>query len=177
MNKIVPMEKLELYKDNNGYYSLGTKLAVVLLLLFSPFLLSSPPSVSAQKTKYSGIWRGKGTVDLGFGYREEFEYELILTQKGNKISGFSTTILNIGDKKYMAKAVIEGEVNRNFLKCRETHNVYEDPIPNSGWIPFSKMELIYKDKDNNNFQTLEGLYECTDKTGGRLILERKPPRV
>lgn len=171
------MFKLKQYTDNDRYYSFSTKLMIVLFLLFSPFLLSSPPSVSAQKAKYSGIWQGKATVDFGFGYREEFEYELILTQKGKKVSGFSTTILTINSKKYVAKAAIEGEVHGNFLKCHETHNVYEDPIPNSGWIPFSKMELIYKDKDNTNFQTLEGLYECPDKTGGRLILERKPPRV
>ena len=171
------MFKLKQYTDNIRYYGFGTKLTVVLFLLFSPFLLSSPPSVFAQKAKYKGIWQGKATVDFGFGYREEFEYELILTQKGKKISGFSTTILTIDGKKYLAKAAIEGEVNGNFLKCYETHNIYEDPIPNSGWIPFSKMELIYKDKENSNFQTLEGLYECPDKTGGRLILERKPPRV
>ena len=171
------MDKLELCKDNNGYDGFSTKLMIVLFIVFSPFLFSSPPSVSAQKAKYSGIWQGKATVDFGFGYREEFEYELILTQKGKKISGFSTTILTIDGKKYVAKAAIEGEVNGNFLKCYETHNVYEDAIPNSGWIPFSKMELIYKDKDKTNYQTLEGLYECPDKTGGRLILERKPPRV
>ena len=171
------MYKLEFYKDNFRNYGFGTKLIVVLFLLFCPFLLSSPPSVSAQKPKYSGIWQGKATVDFGFGYREEFEYEMILTQKGKKISGISTTILTINGKKYVAKAAIEGEVNGTFLKCHETHNIYEDAIPNSGWIPFSKMELIYKDKDNNNYQTLEGLYECPDKTGGRLILERKPPRV
>ena len=74
------MFKLKRNKSNDRYYGFGTKLMIVLLLLFSPFLMSSPPSVSAQKAKYSGIWQGKATVDFGFGYREEFEYELILTQ-------------------------------------------------------------------------------------------------
>lgn len=170
-----PKHKLTFCIPNQGFHGFSTKLLIVLLFSFSQFVFSSPPSVSAQKAKYSGIWQGKATVDYGFGYREEFEYEMVLTQKGHKVEGISTTVLTIGGKKYVAKAAIEGEVNGNYLKCRETHNVYEDKLPNSGWIPFSKMELIYKSKAN--YHTLEGLYECEDKTGGRLILEKKPPRV
>ena len=148
-------------------------LAFSFFFLFLSILM--PPSVSAQKANYNGVWTGKATVDYVFGYREEFEYELILKQKGKKVSGFSTTILTIQGKKYMAKAAIEGEINGFYFKCRETHNVYEDKIPDSGWLPFSKMELIYKEKAN--YPTLEGLYECTDNMSGRLILEKKPPRV
>ncbi len=170
-----PKHKLTFCHPNQAFHGFGSKLLIVLFFTFSQFVFSSPPSVSAQKAKYSGIWQGKATVDFGFGYREEFDYEMVLTQKGNKVEGVSTTVLTIGGKKYVAKAAIEGEVNGNYLKCRETHNVYEDKLPNSSWIPFSKMELIYKPKAN--YQTLEGLYECTDKTGGRLILEKKPPRV
>lgn len=146
---------------------------IMVVFLFLGFL--STPSVSAQKPDYNGIWQGKASVDFGFGSRDEFEYELILRQKGKKVTGFSTTILTIRGKKYVAKAVVEGEVNGTYFKCHETHNVYEDEIPSSGWIPFSKMELIYKNKAN--YPTLEGLYECPDKSNGRLILEKKPPRV
>ena len=154
---------------------LRAKFFALAFLSFVHFCFTSTPTVLAQKIDYNGIWQGKASVDFGFGYREEFEYELILTQKGKKIVGFSTTVLTIKGKKYVAKAAIEGEVTGHFLKCRETHNVYEDKIPDSGWIPFSKMELIYKMKAN--YPPLEGLYECTDKTGGRLYLEKKPPRV
>ncbi len=171
----LPKHKLIFYDSIHLLEGFSLKRVIVLFLTFGLFLFLSPPSIWAQKTKYSGIWQGKATVDYGFGYREEFEYEMVLTQKGNKVEGISTTVLTIGGKKYVAKAVIEGEINGNFLKCRETHNVYEDKLPNSGWIPFSKMELIYKTKAN--YPILEGLYECEDKTGGRLILERKPPRV
>jgi hypothetical protein len=155
---------------------LKTTHSVLFCLSFIFFCFASTPSVFAQKNAdFNGLWEGSGTVDYGFGVREKYEYELILTQKGKKVVGFSTTILTINGKKYMAKAAIEGEINGTYLKCRETHNVYEDELPNSGWIPFSKMELIFKNKAN--YQTLEGLYECTDKTSGRLLLEKKPPRV
>jgi hypothetical protein len=155
-------------------YSFVAKLTLLLSLSFMHFAFLTP-SVSSQKINLNGIWQGKASVDFGFGYREEFEYELLLTQKGKKIVGYSTTVLIIRGKRYLAKAAIEGELKGKYLKCYETHNVYEDKIPNSGWVPFSKMELIYKEKAN--YHTLEGLYECPDKTGGRLLLERKPPRV
>ncbi len=147
-------------------------------LSFLNFAFSPPlfrDATAAKKTNLSGVWQGKASVDFGFGHREEFEYEMLLTQTGKKIVGFSTTTLVVRGKKYIAKAAIVGEIHGKYLKCRETHNVYEDKMPNSGWVPFSKMELIFKEKAN--YHTLEGLYECPDKTGGRLQLERKPPRV
>lgn len=156
-------------------YPFWSKLMLVLPLIFMHFAFIPPPSVPAARTDLNGIWQGKASVDFGFGYRSEFEYELLLTQKGKQVVGYSTTVLIIQGKKYIAKAAVVGEVNGKFFKCYETHNVYEDKIPNSGWVPFSKMELIYKEKAN--YHTLEGLYECPDKTGGRLFLERKPPRV
>ena len=156
-------------------YLVWSKLLLLVSLCFVHFGFSNSPSVLAQRVDLNGIWQGKATVDFGFGYREEFEYELLLTQKGKKVVGFSTTVLIIRGKKYVAKAAIEGEIKGKYLKCYETHNVYEDKIPHSGWVPFSKMELIYKEKAN--YHTLEGLYECPDQTGGRLLLERKPPRV
>ena len=156
-------------------YPFWTKLVLVFSLGFLHFAFSAPPSAPLSKVNLNGIWQGKATVDFGFGYREEFEYELLLTQKGKTVTGYSTTVLVVRGKKYLAKAAIVGEIKGKYFKCHETHNVYEDKIPNSGWVPFSKMELILKEK--SNYQTLEGLYECPDKTGGRLLLERKPPRV
>ncbi|MBL7817118.1 MAG: hypothetical protein JNL70_18995 [Saprospiraceae bacterium] len=153
------------------------KLLTLFILWLIQFSAVYTPSVLAQKVDYNGVWTGNATVDFGFGMREKFEYELILTQKKNKIKGVSTTVLTIKSKKYTAKAEIEGEVNGKFLKCYETHNIQEDKIPNSGWIPFSKMELIYRIKTDTNYPTLEGLYQCPDGSNGRLILEKKPPRV
>jgi hypothetical protein len=152
-----------------------------LLSFCSFFLLFYTPSVSGQssadaaKSKLHGVWQGKATVDFGFGYREEFEYELLLRQYGKKIEGYSTTVLIKNGKRYSAYAAVQGEFTKTLLKCRETHNVREDKMPNSSWVPFSKMELILKNVHNRYI--LEGLYQCPDSTGGRLILERKPPRV
>ena len=152
-----------------------TKLFALSILSFVHFHFTiSLPSVSAQKTDFNGIWQGKASVDFGAGYQDEFEYELLLTQKGKKIEGYSTTVLKIGGKKYVSKALLEGEVRGKSLICREVRNVYEDKLPN-GWVLISKMELMYKDKAN--YQTLDGLYQCLDKTGGKLLLEKKPPRV
>lgn len=123
---------------------------------------------------FNGTWSGKGTVDYGFGSRTEFEYELILEQKKDgTITGVSVTFLTIDGKRYSAKALVEGKANKTYLNCAEKYNITEDKLPDSGWIPFVKMELILK----NDGTTLEGVYECSDKSNGRIILKRKPPQV
>jgi hypothetical protein len=158
---------------------------VAFALLF--FLAFYPPSVFGQKkTKsaakkeikmptgaFNGTWSGKGTVDHGFGVRSEFEYELILEQKKDgTITGVSVTFLTIDGKRYSAKALVEGKANKTYLNCAEKYNITEDDLPESNWIPFVKMELILK-----NDGTLEGMYECSDKSNGRILLKRKPPQV
>lgn len=153
---------------------LWVKFILLASLSFVHFNFTPPPSVSPIKTDFSGIWSGMASVDFGEGYKEEFEYELLLRQEGKKIVGYSTTILKIGSKKYVSKASLEGEIRGNTLICREVKNVYEDKLPN-GWVLISKMNLTHK--DIHNYQTLEGLYQCIDKTGGKLVLEKKPPRV
>lgn len=152
-----------------------TKLFVLSFLSFVHFSFTkTTPSVNFQKTDFNGIWQGKASVDFGEGYKDEFEYELLLTQNGKKIVGYSTTVLKIGSKKYISKALLDGEVRGKTLICREVRNVYEDKLPN-GWVLISKMNLMYKEV--HNYQTLDGMYQCFDKTGGKLLLEKKPPRV
>ena len=156
-------------------------------LMIFVFLTFYTPSVSGQKstksaakkeanllkTAFNGTWSGKGTVDHGFGIRSEFEYELILEQKKDgTITGVSVTFLTIGGKRYSAKALVEGKANKTYLNCAEKYNITEDPLPESSWIPFVKMELILKPDG-----TLEGIYECSDKSNGRILLKRKPPQV
>ena len=154
--------------------SFWAKFLLLASLSFVHFSFTPIPSVQTVKTDFTGIWGGMASVDFGEGYKEEFEYELLLRQEGKKIVGYSTTILKIGSKKYVSKALLEGEVRGKSLICREVKNVYEDKLPN-GWVLISKMNLIHK--DIHNYQTLEGLYQCIDKTGGKLVLEKKPPRV
>ena len=153
---------------------LWAKFLLLASLSFIHFSFTPTPSVQTVKTDFSGIWGGMASVDFGEGYKDEFEYELLLRQEGKKIVGYSTTVLKIGSKKYVSKAALEGEIRGNTLICREVKNVYEDKLPN-GWVLISKMNLTHK--DIHNYQTLEGLYQCIDKTGGKLILEKKPPRV
>jgi hypothetical protein len=128
------------------------------------------------ENNFNGTWSGKGTVDHGFGSRTEFEYELILEQKKDgTVTGVSVTFLHIDGKRYCAKALVEGKAKKTYLNCAEKYNITEDKLPDSGWIPFVKMELILKTDGTN--QTLEGLYECSDSSNGRIILTRKPPQV
>jgi hypothetical protein len=168
-------------------YSLPLKM-LFLILNFS-FLMPFTPSVFGQKNakittkkeaknldNFNGSWWGKGTVDYGFGNRTEFEYELILEQKRDgKITGVSITFLKIGGKRYCAKALVEGKWNKTYLNCAEKYNITEDKLPESNWIPFTKMELIFK--MDGVTPTLEGMYECQDGSNGRLLLKRKPPQV
>lgn len=167
------------------------RLIVFFILNFS-FLFFFTPSVFGQKNvkmtgkiakkapkspgNFNGSWSGKGTVDHGFGNRTEFEYELILEQKKDTIiTGVSVTFLKIEGKRYSAKALVEGKCKKNYLNCAEKYNITEDKLPNSGWIPFTKMELIFKTDGTN--PTLEGIYECSDGSNGRILLKRKPPQV
>ncbi len=152
---------------------LGLKFLLLTCLSFIHFSFT-PPSVSSVKTDFNGIWQGKALVDWGEGYKEEFDYEILITQNGRKIVGYSTTILKIGSKKYVSKSLLDGEVRGKTIICREVRNVFEDKLPN-GWVLITNMKLNFK--EIHNYQTLEGLYQCVDKTGGKLILEKKPPRV
>jgi hypothetical protein len=171
----------------NAFLNAKINYKVAFLVLNIFFLLPFTPSVFGQKnaksvTKkeaktqngFNGTWSGKGTVDYGFGSRTEFEYELILEQKKDgTITGVSVTFLTIDGKRYSAKALVEGKASKTYLNCAEKYNITEDKLPDSGWIPFVKMELILK----NDGTTLEGIYECSDKSNGRIILKRKPPQV
>ncbi len=151
----------------------GVKFLLLTFLSFIHFSFNSP-SESYAKTDFNGIWQGKALIDWGEGYKEEFDYEILITQEGRKIVGYSTTVLKIGSKKYVSKALLDGEVRGKTIICREVRNVFEDKLPN-GWVLITKMKLNYN--EIHNYQTLEGLYQCVDKTGGKLILEKKPPRV
>jgi hypothetical protein len=170
---------------------LGAKNYCTLVFLMINFLFLTPftPSVFGQKTTksiakkaakfksdFNGSWLGKGTVDHGFGIRTEFEYELILEQKKDgTVTGVSITFLKIGGKRYSAKALVEGKWNKTYLNCAEKYNLTEDKLPDSSWIPFTKMELIFK--NDGTTPTLEGVYECSDGSNGRILLKRKPPQV
>lgn len=156
------------------------------LIVFScTFFTFYTPSVFGQKTAktakkaadtFNGTWSGKGTVDYGFGNRTEFEYELILEQKKDgTITCVSVTFLKIEGKRYSAKAQVEGKWNKTYLNCAEKYNITEDKLPDSNWIPFTKMELIFK--MDGVTPALEGMYECSDGSHGRLLLKKKPPQV
>jgi hypothetical protein len=166
---------------SNSQANVKITFSILLLLFFCPpsvFGQKSTKSSAKKEAKmpvgaFNGTWSGKGTVDHGFGIRTEFEYELILEQKKDgTITGVSVTFLQIDGKRYSAKALVEGKATKNYLNCAEKYNITEDPLPESSWIPFVKMELILKTDG-----TLEGMYECSDRSNGRILLKRKPPQV
>lgn len=176
----------------NFSYTIKSSLKIVFLTINFIFFFTNTPSVFGQKNAkttvkkeakadkspmpFTGSWSGRGTVDYGFGNRTEFEYELILEQKKDgTITGVSVTFLHINDKRYCAKALVEGKWTKNYLNCAEKYNITEDKLPESSWIPFTQMELILKTDGTNS--TLEGMYKCSDGSNGRLLLKRKPPQV
>ncbi len=160
-------------------------LTVFLWIIFTfhtPSVFGQKNAKTAAKTvkkssdNFNGTWSGKGTVDYGFGNRTEFEYELILEQKKDgTITGVSVTFLKIEGKRYSAKALVEGKWNKTYMNCAEKYNITEDKLPESNWIPFTKMELIFK--MDGVTPALEGMYECSDGSNGRLLLKKKTPQV
>ena len=152
-----------------------------LLLIFLAATLLTPSVFGQKKPNFSGRWWGKATVDYGFGSHDDFEYELQLEDKNGIITGISTTTLIIRGQRYTAKAEIVGKGNKTLLICRETHNITEDRLPESSWVPFEKMELIFR--IDNDTPTLEGLYNCgkspegRNQGNGRLLLRKKPPQA
>ncbi len=152
-------------------------------VLFFIFFSFNAAFVSAQKVEklkpndIEGFWIGTFTVDYGFGKRDSFPYEMNIKRTKNVIEGASASTIEIDGQKYFAKAHIKGEMHDNYLKCAEFENFYEDKLPTPHyWVAFQKMELILRRKANNQLY-LEGLYEIKDGTFGRIILEKKPPRV
>jgi hypothetical protein len=168
---------IQFFQNRNSTKSTFSNMKLhLLLLIFGLIIGFYPPSVCGQKKMdFNGRWYGISTVDHGFGIRDQYEYELVIQNNKGVISGYSVTVLTQRGKKYTAKAAIEGTAKGTFLKCRETHNIYEDKLPNSNWIPFEKMELIFKFE--NNQPVLEGLYQMQDNAGGRILLKKKPPQV
>ncbi len=159
-----------------------TAILCLFLILYTPSVFGQKNAPKTAKTvqkssnHFNGTWSGRGTVDYGFGNRTEFEYELILEQrKDTLISGVSVTFLKIEGKRYSAKALVEGKCKKTYMKCSEKYNITEDKLPESNWIPFTKMELILK--MDGVTPTLEGIYECSDGSNGRLLLKKKPPQV
>ena len=154
----------------------------LLFTFYTPSVFGQKNGKTAAKTaqkstnNFNGTWSGKGTVDYGFGNRTEFEYELILEQKKDgTVTGVSVTFLKIEGKRYSAKALVEGKWNKTYMNCAEKYNITEDKLPESNWIPFTKMELIFK--TDGVTPKLEGMYECSDGSNGRLLLKKKPPQV
>ncbi len=140
-------------------------------------LLSAQVIEKIKPTDIEGYWIGTFTVDYGFGKRDSFPYEMSIKRTKSIIEGASASTIEIDGQKYFARAHIKGEIHENYLKCREFENFYEDRLPHPHyWVSFQKMELILKRRANNQLY-LQGLYEIKDGTFGRIILEKKPPRV
>ncbi len=151
--------------------------------LFFIFFYLNSAIVFAQKveklkpTDIEGFWIGTFTVDYGFGKRDLFPYEMSIKRTKNVIEGASASTIEIDGQKYYAKARIKGEIHENYLKCAEFENLFEDKLPTPHfWVSFQKMELILRKRKDNTLY-LQGLYEIKDGTFGRIILEKKPPRV
>lgn len=101
------------------------------LLLTISLLLSF---FTAYTQTVAGLWRGRFTSNNVFLLTENYKYELLIFQEGDKLSGFSYSTLLDGN--FYAVCEIKGTLFDGYMVITETKTLYENPPG-----------------DNNNFQT------------------------
>ena len=89
-------------------------------------------TVEAQTV--AGLWRGRFTSNNALQLGTNYQYELLIFQDNNKLSGYSYSTLVNGN--FYAVCEIKGTLYDEYMVITETKNLYENPPA-----------------DNNNFQT------------------------
>ncbi len=131
--------------------------------------------VFAQKgVNLSGCWRGVITQEEG-GIRPEYEMELYLTQKGDKITGRSFVYFD----KYYAEMELEGVVLGNkIIQFKETKITAYKKVESMEWC--LKQAVLTLIKTGNPWR-LEGAWQGATQFGpcipGKIVLKKAIPRV
>ncbi len=149
-------------------FSKRRKVKICLIVLLSALSLCLP----AQNL--SGTWEGTITQDEG-GYRTDYQIEVYLLQKNNKISGRS--IVSVDD--IFAEMKISGDVHSGiFLQMHDTEIVEFSKIAGMEWC-LKQYQLIFK--QSGEIQRLEGFWQGAVSFGscvpGKVFLKRKVPRA
>ena len=126
----------------------------ILLFMFLALQIS-------QGQDFSGNWTGELTQD---GKPDVFQYDIELTQTGNKMSGFATSRSKDGT---LAKFEIGGLWDGSLLTIQEVQQL--EP-PNTRWC-LKHIRLQYHETPES--ANLEGSWEAQGCTPGRLVLYRQ----
>lgn len=145
-----------------------------LLLVFMAASFSSHAQERLQDS-LTGNWSGIITQDEG-GYAAEYEFELILIQDGNKITGRSFVTLNEIHATMELKGELIGDQTFSF---KETDIMDETSHEGMEWC-FKSGFLILSRKGTKI--TLEGPWsgKTQDESPcipGKIVLQRTPPRA
>lgn len=147
----------------------------IVITALSLFLfLGAEAQSKAGKSNIGGHWKGTITQDEG-GYRTDYEFELYLTQSGNKITGRSYVYL---DDIY---AIIElkGTIKSGLIVMLEETVILDHRKTDDMEWCMKKAQLLLKYE--NNELLLDGYWQGTSVLGdcipGKIHLKRSVPRA
>ncbi|HOY16659.1 MAG TPA: hypothetical protein PLC89_05185 [Haliscomenobacter sp.] len=141
------------------------------LLLFAFLLLTS--WLAAQNNELSGKWVGVLTQQEG-GFRQKYYCELVIQQKGNKITG--TTYVSV--EKVHAEMAFTGEVNGSVITFKENRIIQYSKLDDMAWcLKWGNLSL--RKKGTTWF--LEGMWDGQSIYGpcipGKVFLQKEVPRA
>ncbi|AEE48887.1 hypothetical protein [Haliscomenobacter hydrossis] len=141
------------------------------LLLFAFLLFTS--WLAAQSNELSGKWVGVLTQQEG-GFRQKYYCELVIQQKGNKITG--TTYVSV--EKVHAEMAFTGEVNGNVITFKENRIIQYSKLEDMAWcLKWGNLSL--RKKGSTWF--LEGMWDGQSIYGpcipGKVFLQKEVPRA
>lgn len=141
------------------------------LLLFAFLLLTS--WLAAQNNELSGKWVGVLTQQEG-GFRQKYYCELVIQQKGNKITG--TTYVSV--EKVHAEMAFTGEVNGSVIAFKENRIIQYSKLDDMAWcLKWGNLSL--RKKGTTWF--LEGMWDGQSIYGpcipGKVFLQKEVPRA
>jgi hypothetical protein len=146
---------------------LTIKSGLAFLVLFFPLLL-------AGQINLSGTWKGIITQDEG-GYRSTYDFELVIRQDGNKITGRS--FVKIDD--IFATMELEGEFSGGVIfRFQETAIVDSKKFEGLEWC-FKRGQLLFKqDKEGWKLEGFwQGATEFSTCIPGKIFLKKANPRA
>lgn len=129
--------------------------------------------LSAQ-TNLSGTWKGIITQDEG-GYRSTYDFELVIKQDGNKISGKS--YVRIDD--IFAVMELEGEFSGGVIfRFQETAIIDSKKFEGLEWCVKRGQLLFKQDKEGLKLEGFwQGVTEFSTCIPGKIFLKKANPRA
>jgi len=138
------------------------------------FLILAFPLLLAGQTNLSGTWKGIITQDEG-GYRSTYDFELVIKQDGNKITGRS--FVRIDD--IFATMELEGEFSAGVIfRFQETAIVDSKKFEGLEWCVKRGQLLFKQDKEGWKLEGFwQGVTEFSTCIPGKIFLKKANPRA